>query len=195
MPDTVVNPQITDAVTQANVKVLGEAPAMAMGSIYQSVSHALALLYQDAVTGQQQLQITAQAALTQGVMLLYSLDTASDAGPQRVESAMNDTAQALNDAAATKNAQLAGEVSGQVKDAVNFAQDKVLGAIGDFAYGQRACSDAFVAALVQVGAAQHKQRMQVLQEAASAVCLSAMLKSPEQAEAYAELLERIKRLV
>ena len=195
MPDTVVNPQITDAITQANVKVLGEAPAVAMGSIYQSVARALSILYMDAVTGQQQLQITAQASLTQGVMQLYSVDTASDAGPQRVETAVNDTAQALNAFASTKNAQFGGEVSGQVKDAVNFTQEKVLSAAGDFAYGQRACSDAFFAALEQVGAAQHRQRMQVLQEAASAVCLSAMLKSPEQAEAYAELLERIKRLV
>ncbi|MFB9156471.1 RebB family R body protein, partial [Chromobacterium violaceum] len=36
---TSVNNQITDAVTQANVKVLAESPAMAMGSIYQSLAH------------------------------------------------------------------------------------------------------------------------------------------------------------
>ena len=34
---TPVNGMITDAVTQTNVKVLGEAPAMAMGAIYQSL--------------------------------------------------------------------------------------------------------------------------------------------------------------
>ena len=33
--NTPVNGMITDAVTQANVKVLGDAPAMAMGSLYQ----------------------------------------------------------------------------------------------------------------------------------------------------------------
>ncbi|BAE68419.1 conserved hypothetical protein [Xanthomonas oryzae pv. oryzae MAFF 311018] len=32
---TAVNPQITDAVTQTNVKVIGKAPAVAMGSIYR----------------------------------------------------------------------------------------------------------------------------------------------------------------
>ncbi|HHN3531815.1 TPA: RebB family R body protein, partial [Pseudomonas aeruginosa] len=31
---TAVNDQITDAVTQSNVKVVGEAPAMALGTIY-----------------------------------------------------------------------------------------------------------------------------------------------------------------
>jgi len=34
-----VNSQITDAVTQTNVKVVAEAPAMAMGSIYQTMAH------------------------------------------------------------------------------------------------------------------------------------------------------------
>jgi hypothetical protein len=31
--------QITDAVTQCNTKVLGDAPPMAMGSIYQTMAH------------------------------------------------------------------------------------------------------------------------------------------------------------
>ena len=35
---TSVNSQITDAVAQANVKVLADAPAMAMGSLYQTVA-------------------------------------------------------------------------------------------------------------------------------------------------------------
>ena len=35
---TPVNGQITDAVTQSNVKVVAEAPAMAMGAIYQSLA-------------------------------------------------------------------------------------------------------------------------------------------------------------
>ena len=40
---TAVNSQITDAVTQTNVKVLGDAPAMAMGNLYQATAQALAL--------------------------------------------------------------------------------------------------------------------------------------------------------
>ncbi|NQZ73911.1 MAG: RebB family R body protein, partial [Dinoroseobacter sp.] len=38
--NTEVNSQITDAVTQTNVKVLGEAPAQAMGTLYQIASQA-----------------------------------------------------------------------------------------------------------------------------------------------------------
>jgi hypothetical protein len=33
--------QITDSVTQSNVKVIGEAPAMAMGSLYQTIAGAM----------------------------------------------------------------------------------------------------------------------------------------------------------
>jgi hypothetical protein len=37
----VVNPQITDAVTQTNVKVVGEAPGQSMGSLYESTTEAM----------------------------------------------------------------------------------------------------------------------------------------------------------
>ncbi|MEN3812106.1 RebB family R body protein, partial [Chromobacterium piscinae] len=47
---TTVNPQITDAVTQANVKVLAEAPAMALGSIYQTMAHSTGILFENAIS-------------------------------------------------------------------------------------------------------------------------------------------------
>ncbi|EJL34709.1 Killing trait [Caulobacter sp. AP07] len=76
---TTVNPQITDAVTQSNVKVMGEAPAMAMGSIYQSLAHSTGLLFENAVAAQQQQAILAQAATNVGVMQLYGM-SAAEAG-------------------------------------------------------------------------------------------------------------------
>lgn len=74
---TAVNNQITDAVTQANVKVLGDAPAMAMGNLYQATAQALANAAHNATTAQQQNNVTAQATTVMGVATLYSLDTAS----------------------------------------------------------------------------------------------------------------------
>jgi len=76
---TPMNGQITDAVTQANVKVLGDAPAMAMGAMYQSLSHSTGILYENAVSSQQQLGIAAQAATNQGVIQIYSIDTMAGA--------------------------------------------------------------------------------------------------------------------
>jgi len=76
---TPVNGQITDAVTQANVKVLGDAPAMAMGALYQSLSHSTGILFENAVGSQQQLAIASQAATNQGVIQIYSVDTMAGA--------------------------------------------------------------------------------------------------------------------
>ena len=76
MPDTTgttVNAQITDAITQTNVKVLGEAPAMAMGSLYQTIGNSVAMAAANAVYAQQQANVTYQAASTMGVAKLLSL--------------------------------------------------------------------------------------------------------------------------
>ncbi|ATD06197.1 glycerol-3-phosphate dehydrogenase [Pseudoalteromonas sp. GCY] len=74
---TAVNSQITDSVTQANVQVLGDAPSIAMGNLFQATSQALANAAHNATAAQQQANITAQAVTTMGVNLLYSIDTAT----------------------------------------------------------------------------------------------------------------------
>ncbi len=76
---TAVNDQITDSVTQANTKVLGDAPAVAMGNLYQATAQALANAAHNATSAQQQSYVTAQAATTMGVATLYSIDTATTA--------------------------------------------------------------------------------------------------------------------
>ena len=74
---TAVNDQITDSVTQANVEVLADAPAVAMGNLYQASAQALSNSAHNATAAQQQANVTAQAATTMGVTTLYSLDTAA----------------------------------------------------------------------------------------------------------------------
>jgi 4-hydroxyphenylpyruvate dioxygenase-like putative hemolysin len=76
---TALNSQITDSVTQANLQVLGDAPAIAMGNLFQATAQALANAAHNATAAQQQTNITAQAVTTMGVTLLYSIDTASTA--------------------------------------------------------------------------------------------------------------------
>ena len=61
---TAVNSQITDSVTQANVKVLADAPAMALGMLYQTTAQAMANAAQNAVTAQQNTNLLAEAATT-----------------------------------------------------------------------------------------------------------------------------------
>jgi hypothetical protein len=74
---TSLNSQITDAVSQANVKVVGDAPAVAMGNLYISTSQALANAAHNATANQQQSSVTMQASTTQGVATLLSIDIGS----------------------------------------------------------------------------------------------------------------------
>ena len=76
-PNPPVNEQITDAVTQANVKVVAESPAMAMGNLYVATGQALANAAHWANTAQQNATMISQAATTMGITTLYSIDTAT----------------------------------------------------------------------------------------------------------------------
>lgn len=76
---TSVNDQITDSITQANTKVLGDAPAMALGNLYQATAQALANAAHNATNAQQQNAIMAQTTTTMAVVSMYSIDEASTA--------------------------------------------------------------------------------------------------------------------
>ncbi len=64
---TPLNGQITDAVTQSNVTVLGSAPATALGSLLQVTAHAMGLMMENAVSNQQQMAILGQAVTASAV--------------------------------------------------------------------------------------------------------------------------------
>jgi len=74
---TAVNSQITDSISQANTKVLSDAPAMSMGELFIATSQALSNAAHNSTTNQQQAGLTAQATNVQGVSTLYSLDIGS----------------------------------------------------------------------------------------------------------------------
>jgi len=78
-PSIIVNPQITDSVTQTNTKILGDAPGVAMAQLFQATSQALGNAAHNATTAGQNANTVLQAATTQGVTLLYGVDTASTA--------------------------------------------------------------------------------------------------------------------
>jgi methylphosphotriester-DNA--protein-cysteine methyltransferase len=64
---TQVNPQITDAVTQANTKVLAEAPAMSVALLYQVFSQSVGLSLQNAASAQHNMQAVAGAATAKAI--------------------------------------------------------------------------------------------------------------------------------
>ncbi|WP_047248624.1 RebB family R body protein [Chromobacterium subtsugae] len=70
---TLVNSQITDAVTQANVKVVAEAPAQSIASLYQVASHSAGLAMQNAVSNQNAMSQIANAVVAKAVAQIMSI--------------------------------------------------------------------------------------------------------------------------
>lgn len=67
---TAVNDQVTDSITQSNVKVVGESPAVSMGTVYQTSAHSIGLSFENAVNNQAQQNILANSAITTSVAKL-----------------------------------------------------------------------------------------------------------------------------
>lgn len=70
--ETAVNDQVTDATTQANVKVLAEAPAVAVANLYTAASHATGILLENATSAQSQSAMTSHAVTTASVAFLLN---------------------------------------------------------------------------------------------------------------------------
>ena len=86
---------LTDAVTQANVKVLAEAPAQALATVYQTMAQVVGLGMQNATAAQQQMNTVAQAVATQGANSVLTLDTTATARASLQLSSGNDLAMQL----------------------------------------------------------------------------------------------------
>lgn len=232
---TAVNSQITDAITQANTKVIAESPAMAMGSLYQALAHSTGILFENAVAAQQQQNTLAQAAANQGVMQIYSVDTTAAAGAtekvaqtgvsdnltslltvlngfrfQAAPKAMAAAPESAADTATAATAEVAAapaaatgpaaddagtrDIPQQIRDAVTFVNETVLGSNDDFIAGLHAAVDAMAHALHTIDRTEHEARIHVLQEAALAATLAAMLREPDKAKDYETVLQVIQRM-
>jgi hypothetical protein len=70
--ENAVNSQITDAVTQTNVKVLAESPAAAVGVVYQVLSQAVGLSMQNSSNQQHAMQQLSTATVTVAVKMILA---------------------------------------------------------------------------------------------------------------------------
>ncbi len=77
--DTPVNSQITDAVTQSNLTVLGGAPAQSLATVYQIMAQSVGTSMQNAVNNQQNMNTIDNAIVSQGIAMLYSIEASVDA--------------------------------------------------------------------------------------------------------------------
>ena len=214
---TAVDSQITDSVTQSNVKVLAEAPAYAMSSIYQAMAHSTGILFENAVAAQQQQNALAQAAANQGVMQIYALNTTAAAGATehfgqagvsdnitglltmlnafRGDAAPRAAAVAMAPEAMTAEVDTSGhEIVDQIQAAVKFFNDAVLGNAHAFVTGLHSAVDAMAHAIETMNRVSHANLLSILQESALSTVLAAMIREPEKAEDYAKVLQAIKQL-
>ena len=94
--NTPVNSQITDAVTQSNLTVLGTAPAQSMATAYQILAQSVGVAMQNAVANQQNMNTIDSAIVSQGISLLFNLDGAADAGSVKENLFGNSDAEVLS---------------------------------------------------------------------------------------------------
>ena len=172
MPDAAINSQITDSVTQVNTKVLGDAPAIAMGNLFIATSQALANAAHNATNSQQQTNVTGQAATTIGVTTLYALDTAATGRAAAATPTADLIAAPLAAAAAT-----AQELSNAAYRAAAESTDPMLSLM---------VLDA--GALSILDAVTHLQRTAIVTEAATVMALTRALAAPD-AGAWKETLQ------
>ena len=70
-----VNAQVTDAITQTGTTVVGEAPAMAMGTLYQSMAHASGLALSNSTSNQHNLNQLNPSIVSQAIAMINSVKT------------------------------------------------------------------------------------------------------------------------
>jgi len=79
--NTPVNGQITDAVTQTNVKVLGEAPAQSMALVYQTLAHSISLAMENAQQAQGGLQQIGNAVTSSAITMIMNAAKPAETKP------------------------------------------------------------------------------------------------------------------
>jgi preprotein translocase subunit SecA len=179
--------QVTDAVTQTNTRVLNDAPAIALATIYQDTARALNEAVQNAVNTQQQSNILAQSGTTQAVMNLLSTNGAGNPTPFDVNNA-SATPQVLAEAAAPDPAVRT------IERVIESATKLELNHAGPWSDAVREIISTVVAALRDLQVVSQEANKAMVRQAATAAVLVSMIKSPDQLEQYKKILELIGEL-
>ncbi len=182
-----VNPQITDAIQQPVITPV----ANPLENLYLVTAQALSIVAQNAASAQQQSAITMQAATTQGVEVLYNRTEVKTAGDMT----------APNDELLEKFEKVKSQIE-EVKENCrtalsSFKSDEEGAAVHGGGYGARVheAVDSLALSLDCLSETQYRQSLRTLQIAATAGALAALVKSPDQARHYENVLAIIKHLV
>lgn len=187
MSPTVVDGSTHDASAGANTELLGDAPAIAIGHLYQATAHALGVAVENAVSAQQQINTMAEAATNQALMQLFTVDTPRIAPPSDGSNA-TAVAQTL---AATAGP---GAVADAIKQAIESASRLELHEAGPWAHAAKELMGMVAASLWEFQKVGLDTGMSMVKQAATAVVLIRMIHAPDQLEQYQKILAVIKEL-
>jgi hypothetical protein len=219
---TAVNAQITDAVTRSNVKVPAESPAYAMSSLYQTLAHSAGILFENAISAQQQQNVLALAASNQGVMQIYSVNTIADASArERIVqpgaadnltslfaalerlNAQTDASRARAMAAAPRAPEAEAGTDADTTEraapdrsqhALKFSDDGMAESAAAIAEGVHGVVETMAEALRTMNRVTHDNLVSTLKDAALAATLAAMIRDPAKSTEYEAVLQVIQRM-
>jgi hypothetical protein len=186
---TAVNNQITDSVTQANTKVLGDAPAIAMGNLYMATSQAIANAAHNATNSQQQSYVTMQATTVQAVSTLLSLDTATTGVPGKVLDPLAN----VEDVAGQPK--VATDPTGLLAEAASSASASFSPIPEEFAHDAIHLQAALAWGLAMENAVAYLQASYTIAIAAKACAYSKLLSQGEASPAGQELVRQAEESV
>ena len=181
-----VNPQVTDAVTQANTRLKDNAEYIALQSLYQAAAKVLGNAAFSAVDIQQQSDVLAQAATTQGVMVLYTIDPAMQGIAQD-----GDRPASSSPAAAIMSSL---DALGQADRANDSNEAIPFDRAAPWSRAAQELMGAVAATLRDFQKVSQATNMAILKQAAIAATLAHMLKAPDQFEQYQKILATIEAL-
>lgn len=182
-----VPPAIRDGAA-VHPPTLGEATIGAIANLYQATAQALSNAAHNATAAQQQTNVIAQAATTQGVATLYALDTAS-AGDAYEELLR---AQPLHKDIVDSHATTGSQVEAVLSD--RNALDAHAHAAVDAGYDVRPVMTAFADSLDRLNETLHRQLLGVVKLSATVTCFAEMIKAPEKFDQYEKVLAAIEGL-
>lgn len=188
-PPEAVNSQITDAVTQSSVRVLADVtqdnPADSLAAFYQETAHAMATLAQNAVNLQQQQDILQQAATNQGIMQIYSTDTAPGAAGTEAAEQMADALRAQRNRLVADNDTLS---------AIDALQRVAPDDDSAWAKEIRNAMHAVADSLRHLQALTNDTSLTMLKQAAIGAILARLVAAPDQLESFRGVLKLIEEL-
>jgi len=179
---TQIDPQVTDSITQTNPQIRGSSPAAALGSLYQVTVHALGNAALNAVNSQQQNDILMQAATTQAVMQLLSIDSNSASLNEGKSSAPMQSIEDLTGALA--------KIERAVESPNKLGTDNV----SPWSHEARELMKTVADALREFQRVSQEAGMAMVKQAAKAAVLVHLINTPDQLQQYQKILELIEEL-